>query len=386
MDKKIASKVHFALDAAPSRDGIKRPYVHQLGMDAIQEAFSSEVSFRDLLRKVGISVPNSVARDMMNAYAMDSVQGPVTTPSVPGLIQFLQNWLPGQVFTMTAAREIDNLIGINTQGEFSDAEIVQAVLAMTGYPRPYTDDGNSPLASWNQTYVPRTNVRFEMGMRVGVLEEETSARVRVNSAQTKRESCGEQLEITRNLVGFYGYNSGANNTYGFLNDPGLLPIVTAANGATGHTEWSTKTMLEIIQDLLNMFVQLRTQSLGRIDPKKMATVLAVPTNAIDYLSTPSDLGYSVLKWLKDNYPLVRVQDAIQLENGAVGNGLVYLYPERIADLSTDDGKVWIQVVPMKFRVLGVQKLTKAWQEDYANATAGAMCKRPWAVTVLEGVS
>jgi len=148
-------------------------------------------------------------------------------------------------------------------------------------------------------------------------------------------------------------------------------------------------MLEIINDLLVAFATIRNQSKGNIDAKKMATVLAVPTNAIDYLSTPSDLGYSVLKWLADNYPMVRVQDAIQLNtaNGASpGGGAFYLYAERVGGRSTDDGKVWVQPVPMKFRVLGVMKLTKGYQEDYANATAGVMLKRPWAVVRFSGIS
>ena len=34
----------------------------------------------------------------------------------------------------------------------------------------------------------------------------------------------------------------------------------------------------------------------------------------------------------------------------------------------------------KFRVLGVQQLAKGYEEDYTNATAGVLLKRPWAVT------
>jgi len=376
MNPTEASKVHYHL--APSQ-------VRQVPVEFAKDHMT------DLMKRLGFSGSSRAVMDMAHSYgfAMDSVQGLVTPASIPGLIQFLQNWLPGQVYVMTAAREIDNLIGITTQGDWSDEQIVQQVLENTGYARPYSDYGNVPLADFNSTYVPRTNIRFELGMRVGNLEEDRQARARINSSQAKRESCGQSLEVTRNLVGFYGYNSGNDNTYGYLNDPGLSGYITVAEGASGQTEWSSKTMLEIIQDLLNAFVQLRTQSKGNIDPKKMACVLGVPTNAIDYLSTPSDLGYSVLKWLKENYPLVRVQDAIQLDTAdgnAIGDGAFYLHPERITDLSTDDGRVWVQVVPQKFRVMGVQKLSKGYQEDYSNATAGAMCKRPWAVVRYVGIS
>lgn len=371
-----ASKVHFDI---ASRNVKQMPV--QMAMDNLQQVM-----------KMGFGVSHSTATDMARAYgfAMDSIQGNVTTSAVPNLIQFLQNWLPGQVYVMTAAREIDSLIGITTQGEFSDEQIVQQVLEMDGLAVPYTDYGNAPLADWNATYVPRTNIRFELGMRVGILEEERSARQRINSGQSKRESCGLNLEITRNLVGFNGYNSGNDNTYGFLNDPGLSAYITVAATGTGSaTEWSTKTFLNICADIRAAFVQLRTQSKGVINPKNVDTVLGLPTNAIDYLTVTSDFGISVWDWLRQTYPRCRVQDAIQLDTAdgnAVGDGAFYLYAERVSDLSTDDGKVWTQVVPQKFRVLGVQKLTKGYQEDYANATAGAMAKRPWAIVRYVGIS
>lgn len=373
--EKQASQVHFDIAARN---------VRQMPIDI------ARANIREVM-DMGFGFRGGVLQDMMQAYGMDSVQGNVTTPSIPNPIQFLQNWLPGQVYVMTAAREIDNLIGITTQGAFEDEQIVQEVLENTGYAVPYTDYGNAPLANWNLTFVPRTNIRFELGMRVGTLEEMRASRVRVNSGQAKRESCGLNLEITRNLVGFNGYYSGNNNTYGFLNDPGLGAYVTVAQGAAAGnpTEWSGKTFLEICADIRTAFVALRTQSKGIIDPQKVDTVLALPTNAIDYLTVVSDFGISVWDWLKQTYPRTRVQDAIQLDTAlgnVAGDGVFYLFAESVKDLSTDDGRVWVQVVPNKFMVLGVVKLAKGYEEDYANATAGAMCKRPWAVVRYSGIS
>ena len=354
----------------------------------------AEANLPALMKKLGFGFDPGAARDMHRMYAMDSgfgmdsIQSNVTSPAIPGLIQFLQYWLPGQVFVMTAIRQADELMGIQTQGEFSDEQIVQEMLENTGYTRPYSDNGNVPLADFNITFPERTNVRFELGMRVGTLEEERNARIRVNAGQSKRESCGLNLEITRNLVGFNGYNNGSNNTYGFLNDPGLLAYNTVANGASGNPEWSTKTFLEIQQDFLSAFSQLLTQSQGNIDASRVPVVVGVATNAYTYLSKTSDFGISVKEWLEKNYK-VRIVQAPQLNNAngsGTGAGGFYIYPERVTDLSTDDGRVWLQVVPQKFRVLGVQKLVKAWEEGYANATAGAMCKRPWAVTRWSGIS
>ena len=45
----------------------------------------------------------------------------------------------------------------------------------------------------------------------------------------------------------------------------------------------------------------------------------------------------------------------------------------------------IQVVPAKFMALGVEQQSKGFVEDYTNATAGIMVKRPWAVYRASGI-
>ena len=68
-----------------------------------------------------------------------------------------------------------------------------------------------------------------------------------------------------------------------------------------------------------------------------------------------------------------------------GANVFYLYAEEINDGSTDDNRVWVQVVPAKFMALGVDQGAKGITEDYTNATAGVMCKRPYAVYRATGI-
>lgn len=336
------------------------------------------------LRKMGICLDERTVRQMA---AMDSTQSPVTTASIAVPVQFLQNWLPGFVNTVTAAREIDEFIGIDTVGNWFDDEIVQPVLENLGIAVPFGDYTPVPFSSWNPNFVTRSVVNFESGLKVGPKEEARAATIRVNSGEAKRNSSGLALEIQRNLIGFNGYNSGADQTYGFLNDPNLPNYQNVAAGASTSLLWSRKTFLEICADIRTAIVALRTQSQGIIKPNAIACTLGLPTNAIDRLSTTSDFGESVWDWLKDNYPLVRVVDAIQLNAANGGVGVFYLYADRVNDgLSTDGGKTWAQVVPAKFQVVGIAKEAKGYVEDYLNATAGAMLKRPYAVVRYSGIS
>jgi hypothetical protein len=57
----------------------------------------------------------------------------------------------------------------------------------------------------------------------------------------------------------------------------------------------------------------------------------------------------------------------------------------VNDGSTDGGLTWAQNVPTKFRALGVEKKAKGYIEDYTNATAGVMVKRPYAITRITGI-
>ena len=158
-----------------------------------------------------------------------------------------------------------------------------------------------------------------------------------------------------------------------------------ATGAASDTKWSTKTLLEIITDLLEAFTALNTQTQGVVDPIVTETTLALPTGIGQYLGTPSSYGYSVMEWLKNTYPKCRPVMAPQL-NAANGSANVfYLFADKVDDSASDDSRTWVQAVPAKFQTLGVQNEAKGYIEDYTNATAGAMCKRPYAVVRRSGI-
>ena len=347
---------------------------------------ADDVSDYAALGELGINFGAQNIKAMAN-YAMDSGnQADVSAPSITTPVQFLQNWLPGFVKVITAARKIDELVGISTTGSWEDQEIVQGLLEPIGNAVPYGDYTNVPLASWNTNFVRRTVVRFEKGIKVGMLEEARAARIRISTSAEKRASAALALEIQRNLVGFYGFNSGANLTYGFLNDPGLPAYVTVAASGTGSsTLWSSKTFLQIVADIRVAAAQLQNQSQDTINPEDMELTLALPTISYQYLSVTSDFGISVRDWLSKTYPKLRVVSAPQL-NAANGSANVfYLYAEQVEDGASDDSRTWVQVVPAKFQALGVEKMAKAYEEDYANATAGCLLKRPYAVVRYSGI-
>lgn len=311
---------------------------------------------------------------------------PMTTPSMPTPLQFLQTWLPGFVKVMTAARKIDDAIGIKTVGSWEDAEIVQGIVEPAATPTEYGDFTSIPLSSWNVNFERRSIVRGELGMAVGLLEEARSAAMRLNSAEEKRQGTAIALEMMRNAIGFYGWNSGNSRTFGLLNDPSLMGFMSSSvaggwNGVNG-------TFQSITGDIRMAIVQLRTQSQDQIDPEEIDLTLLLPTDRVDYLSVTTDYGISVRDWITQTYKKMRIVSCPEFGQANAGANVFYLYADEIdssVDGSSDGGETFAQLVQTKFMTLGVEKKAKAYVEDYANATAGVLCKRPWAVVRVTGI-
>ena len=338
------------------------------------------------LAELGINFSPARVERMAEMFAMDDQQGLITTATITTPVQFLQAWLPGFVKTITAARKIDTLIGRTTAGSWEDEEVVQGVLEPIGVAVPYGDMTQVPFSSWNVNFERRTVVRFEKGLQVSVLEEARAARIRMNTAAEKRNSSALALEVQRNAIGFYGYNSGNNRTYGFLNDPSLPSYVTVATGAASSTHWSTKTFIEITNDIRTAVGALQTQSQDMINPGSDPTTLVVSTNTYAYLSTVAVYGnLSVMGWIRETYPQMRVESAPQLNSANGGANVFYLYAEKVEDGASDNSRVWDQIVPAQFMALGIEKRAKSFVEDYAMATAGALLKRPYGVVRYTGI-
>ena len=350
------------------------------------------------LANIGLVFDHSVVQDQINTLAklgafntaptrgaMDSAfTAPITAASIPTPLQFLQQWLPGFVKVMTAARKIDEAVGIKTVGSWRDQEIVQGIVEPAGVAGEYGDFTDIPLTNWNTNFERRSIVRGESGITVGVLEEERAAAMRLNSAETKRQQSAVSLEILRNAIGFYGYDSGNNRTFGLLNDPNLLPYLSSVTVGG----WIGATFQGIVNDIRIAVRTLRLQSQDQVDPETVDLTLLLPTGKVDLLTTVTDFGISVRDWLKQTYPKIRVVSLPEFGGANGTDDVMYLFADDIdsaIDGSSDGGEVFAQLVQTKFQTIGVEKRAKTYVEDYSNGTAGVLCKRPWAVVRVTGI-
>jgi len=320
------------------------------------------------------------------AFGMDSSLVGPAGGNLGAPAQFLQMWLPGMVTQVTAVRNIDKLIGMTTVGAWEDEEVVQTLSQLVGKAELYGDSQNVPLANYDVTYERRTIIRFELGMIVDRLEEARGSKQNINMAAQKRNAAARALDIQRNRIGFYGYNTTDTRCDGFLNDPNLPAYVNVAAGA-GGLPWSGKTFLEITKDIRTAVTALVTRSGGNIDPMSDDLTLAIPLGHEQYMSVTSDFGISVADWIAKSYPKMRIASAPELQLANGGANVFYLYADKpgMDGDSTDDGMTFSQNVPTRFMALGTEVRAKGYLEDYTNATAGVLLKRPWAVVRYSGI-
>lgn len=348
------------------------------------------------LAMLGCQFPEGDVRDLMHearhagyvdGSGMDAAgPGLITPASINTPVQFLQHWMPGTIQVVTAARNIDDIAGRSIAGNWADEEIVQTVIERTGQARPYQDDTSFPLSSFNTSFERRTIVRFEDGMEVGKLEEERTAAMRINSAEEKRAASGNSLAIELNRIGFFGYNAGANRTYGLLNDPNLPAYKTVPVGAGGSTMFKDKTYREITGDIRMAVTQLRVQSKGLVNPSKVPLTLTLPTSCMEYLSVENEFGKPVSQWIKETYPTMTVKDAPELDGANGGVNVMYLHAEHVPGPGKEgQQKVLDHFVPAAFRLLGVERVAKGFRELFSNATAGVMWRVPIGVVRYCGI-
>lgn len=316
----------------------------------------------------------------LGVYAMDSLPDNITTATVSTPLQFLQYIAPNSIYTATAARKIDELIGRNIVASWEDHELVFPIVERLGSARPYGDYTTTQMSSVNVNFERRNIVRMEEGMQVSTLEEERAAKFKLNIAEEKRKAAVTSLAIEMNRIGFYGYNDGTNRTYGFLNDPNLPAYVSVATGASTSTQWSHKTFLEICSDVRTAMASLRVKSGDLFDPYGNDATMVASTAKIEYLSTVTEHGISVREWINKTYPKLKIMSAPEMDGANGGADVFYLFADKI-----DNTNVFSQNVVTALKTLGVERTMKGYAEAYSNATAGVMLNVPVGLVRYTGI-
>lgn len=303
------------------------------------------------------------------SVAEDAAPAPQTTPSIATPVQFAQFWLTNPIKVLTRARSLDKVVGRTIVGTWETEQIVATIMERVGQPALYGDFTKAPLANWNVNFETRDNVRFEMGVQVGKLEEARASQMRLNSSALKREAMAEAFDIILNNVGWFGYNGGGKKVYGLLNDTNN----TATDSSTVKT-WVDQSFDTIVTEILAV-VKDRVEALaGNYDPEVDSATLVLPVTQYTYLATVNSLGVSVRDWLTKSFPKIRIVACAELSTAGTSNKPMALF---FVDRLVGDGVVQ-QMVTSTMRLVGAQPMAKGNYEVYSCSTAGTLLRYPLA--------
>ena len=312
------------------------------------------------------------------SVAEDAAPAPQTTPSVATPVQFAQFWLTNPIKVLTRARSLDKVVGRTIVGTWETEQIVATIMERVGQPALYGDFTKAPLANWNVNFETRDNVRFEMGVQVGKLEEARASQMRLNSQALKREAMAEAFDIILNNVGWFGYNDGGKKIYGNFHDPAV------SVEANVMTKWSAltngDTAFNKIVTELRKVITARVEALsGNYDPEVDSATLALPINEYTALGIVNNYGVSVRDWMAKTFPKVRIVACAELRGASAdGDGIALFFVDKLVG----DGVVQ-QMVTSTMRLVGAQPMAKGNYEVYSCSTAGTLLRYPLAFAAYE---
>lgn len=323
----------------------------------------------EVLYRLGVGMSDSARATIesrtLPTFAFDASPSMATTPSVATPVQFLQWWSPKVVKTIFAKRLADEIFGITNAGSWEEEETIVPEIETLGQASLYGDYVNNNNASWNPNFNKRAVVRFLSSLSVGELEARQAARMRINTKEKKMIGVTNALEIQRNQVAFTGFLVGSEANYGILNDPRLLPYNTVAIGENGNTTWQSKTYLEINSDIRQMQQGLQSQMAGNFDPQTDDCTLIVPVSVGQFITVTPQYGNSVMTWIRENFPKMKIKFAPQFDAALGGQNVAYLIKDEI-----DGDKNVEQFVQQKMFLVGFEKRDTYMKETYSNATSG----------------
>lgn len=330
------------------------------------------------LMGVSMDAKNSAIKYVMDAMPTQGVTNP--TAQVP--VQFLQHWMNKIITVVTQATTADEFLGRSTYGEWYQESIVLRLRELTGAVRPYGDHAQAPLARYNFNQEDRTIVRFAQGILTGALEEARLAAMgqKASAYESDRAALGLAFKLNTNAVAMFGYNLGANKTYGILNDPNLLPYMAVPANAAGKTQWADKDFYDIVRDLNTAVAKLQKQCAGNFVPGKHAFKIGLALSCDAYLNEVNEHGHSVREFIARTWPKAEVVAIPEFDDAIAGDNVFYVKLEDLAG-----SPVVEQIVPAAVRLVGTVPRASGLYELYTDATAGTFVEQPLGIVRFYGI-
>ena len=317
-------------------------------------------------------------------------QPTLTTQANAGVPAMLTTFIDPQVYKILfAANKAAIILGEQKKGDWTAQTTMFPTAEHTGEVSSYGDYSENGEAGANTNWPQRQSYLFQIMLEYGELELERAGLAKINWVSELEEAAATVLNKFSNLTYFFGV--GGLQNYGLLNDPNLVAPIAPATKAWGGTQWISggqikATANEIYSDIQAIFIALVNQSDGLIEATDKMVLSMSPTVAVALTATNS-FGVDVKALLKQNFPNIRFESAVQYglqsasnSQGLTAGNLVQLMAETVEGQATG-----YCAFNEKMRAHKLIPATSSYKQKLTGGTWGAVIRQPFAIGQMLGV-
>lgn len=322
--------------------------------------------------------------------AMDALPTLTLDPNA-GIPTMFTTWVDPNIYeVMFSPLRATEIIGPERRtGDWTEQTAMFPIEEVVGETTAYGDYNNSGENSGNVNFPQRQAFLFQTIIEYGDLEVARYARARVNWITAKQRSRVRQLNTYHNFSYFYGI--AGIQCYGLLNDPNLPAALTPAPKAYGGNAWVVGNVVvasanEIYNDIQSLYMALVTQSAGLID-EKTPVVLAMSPGSSIALTATNSFNVNVRALLKDNFPNIRIETAVQYgalsaanPQGNLAGNLVQMIAE-----SLEGQQAGYAAFNEKQRSHNMVKALSSMKQKKTSGTWGTIIRMPVCFAQMVGV-
>jgi len=364
-----------------------------------QEALARFRAEMPVFREMGVSwedgapvptayLPEDFAMD--DRLAMDA-QPALQTVGNAGIPSLFTTFVNPKVFEVLFAKNQAAIIfGEVRQGDWTDDTALFPVVEHAGEVTSYGDYNEDGTATANPNWPARQNYIFQIVKQYGERELARAGKARLNWIGELDASAATQLNKFHNLTYFYGVGQLPN--YGLLNDPGLTAFLTPAPKAFGNNQWITGTVVtatanEIFADIQSLFLALVNQTFGLVNNRTKVVLAMSPASRMALTATNS-FNVNVETLLKQNFPNIRIEDAVQYggvsasnpQGYATGGFIVQMIAETVENQETG-----FCAFSEKMKSHPIIRAVSSFKQKVTGGTWGAVVRQPANIATMIGV-
>jgi hypothetical protein len=370
------------------------------GMNIAEARSNFEADRAHLIAK-GIWLAESVQTYVPEEFRAD---WDLACDAIPSLATDPSSSIPSILTTMVDPQSIEVLFAPNKaaiilgagggagevqKGDWTMDTTIFVTVEPTGETTSYGDYNENGRAGANTNYPQVQSYLFQTMKEYGERELDRAGLLRINWVSQIDRAANVVLDKFQNYSYFFGVQG--LQCYGLLNNPFLSASLTPATKAAGGTAWIVAgrinaTANEIYNDLLALFTQLVTQTMGYVDVDSRM-VLALSPTIQPALNATNSFNVNVRKLLTDNFPNLTIETAVQYgalsatnPQGVAAGNLMQLIAPVVEGVQTG-----FAAYNVKARAHPIIRQTSSWRQKMTAGTWGTVLRRPFAVASMVGM-